>query len=269
MKKFIAAALLTSALVPVAFANSNAGSKLYVSSTFVSDNDMAQADFEALTWVEVKNIGNIGETGTKTNMLSYDVWSTTTTQKAKGLSDAGSPTIEVARKYDDAGQIILRTAGAITNTKNYAFKIVRNDAITDGGTGTILYNRGLVSGPARPNGKNEDFDLEVFTLGLQQSEVVVAPTAGGAAPEFTAAPAITGTIEVGEIATCSTGTVTGSGLSYAYQWFAGGVAIVGATANTFTILTAQLGKKLQCRVNATNTSGSAVAMSDLTAAVAP
>lgn len=268
MKKFLAVALLTSALVPAVFANSNAGSRLFVSSTNVADIDMDQADFEAVTWVEVGGIGNVGETGLKTNLLNYDTWNTNVIQKSKGTSDAGTPDVECARKPTDPGQIILRTAGAPTVTLNYAFKMIRNDATVLNGTGTIIYNRGLVAGPRRPNGKNEDFDLEVFTLGLQQQEVVVAPGAGGVAPEYTALPAITGTIEVGETATCSTGTATGDAvITYLYQWFAGGVAIAGATASTFDITGTQLGKKLQTRVTAVNASGTAQAWSNLTAAV--
>jgi len=54
---------------------------------------------------------------------------------------------------------------------NFAFKIVRNDA-PSGGTPTIIYNRGLVTGPRRPMGRNEDFDLEIFTLALQQEEII-------------------------------------------------------------------------------------------------
>jgi hypothetical protein len=268
MKKFLSAALITSALVPLAFANSNAGSKVYISTTSVGDTVMAQGDFEALTFTEIKSVGNLGETGSKTNILNYDTWDDAVIQKSKGLTDAGSPTLEVARRVSDAGQILARAA-AETNL-NYAFKIVRNDPSYVGGVGTVIYQRGLISGPTNPNGKNEDFDLDVYQLAFQQKEVRVNPGAGGVAPEFTAAPAITGTIEVGEIATCSTGTATGDAvITYAYQWFAGGVAITGATANTFTITSTQLGKKLQCRVVASNASGTAQSWSNLTAAVAP
>jgi hypothetical protein len=80
----------------------------------------------------------------------------------------------LARIPTDPGQDILRDAAA-TNF-NYAFKIERNDKPSLDGTPTIIYNRGLVTGPKRPLGRNEDFDLEVFTLGLNQREVVVDPT---------------------------------------------------------------------------------------------
>lgn len=264
--KFLAVALLSSALVPAAFANSNAGSILFFCTT-PQNNDLAQADYEALTWIQVKSLGNMGETGSKTNVLNYDTWDTTVIQKAKGLTDAGSPTIEVARIFNDPGQLALRAA-ALTNL-NYAFKMVRNDAVTVGGTGTVLYNRGLVMGPTRPGGKNEDFDLEVFTLGLNQKEVVVQPGAGGVAPAFTAEPTITGTATHGVALTASTGTATGDVIiTYAYQWYAGGVAIAGANAASYTPVTADIGKILQVRVIASNASGSATGFSAPTAAVA-
>lgn len=154
-------------------ANTNAKSKVFISEDPVPA-DLNSTAYAALDWIEVKGIGNYGETGTTTNILNYPTWDTEVTQKAKGISDAGSPTLEVARIPTDPGQVALRAA-ALTNL-NYGIKIERNDKATLAGTPTIIYNRGLVVGPTRPNGRNEDFDLEVYTFGLQQLEVVVAPT---------------------------------------------------------------------------------------------
>lgn len=263
--KFLAAALLSSALVPAAFANSNAGSILYFCVT-PQNSDLAQADYEALTWVQIKSLGNMGETGSKTNVLSYDTWDTTVIQKAKGLTDAGSPTLEFARIPTDPGQIALRAA-AKTN-QNYAFKVIRNDPATVGGVGTIIYNRGLVMGPTRPGGKNEDFDLEVFTLGLNQQEVVVNPLITGVAPLCTVEPAITGTDVHGSPLTVSNGTFTGDAtITYTYQWYVGGAAVPGATANTYTPVVGDVGKIVQARVSAVNASGSAIGFSAATTAI--
>src|SRR5688572_17675238 len=107
---------------PVAFANANAGSKLYICAT-AQQSDLDQVAYEALTWVEIKAVGSHGEAGTTVNILTYDTWDTTVAQKAKGIADAGSPEIELARIPTDPGQILLRTA-ANTNL-NYAFKMVR------------------------------------------------------------------------------------------------------------------------------------------------
>lgn len=255
-------------LAAVAYANANAASRLFVSSGPVGNNDLSRSDYEAITWIEVKAVGSRGEMGKTTNILTYDTWDTKVIQKAKGITDAGSPQLEVARIPSDPGQQILRLAGAVGNNNNYAFKELRADGVT-AETGSVFYNRGLVGGPTRPGGRNEDFDLEVFVFGFQQEEIVVDPGAGGNPPINTVAPAITGTAEVGETLSLSNGTFTGDAtIIYEYQWFAGGVAIPGATANTFELTADQFGKIVQARVYATNASGAAVGWSAPTAAVA-
>lgn len=159
---------------PVAFANANAGSKLFICATPVTTYPMTASALAALTWVEIKGLGSHGEGGSSTNILTYDTWDTDVVQKAKGMTDAGSPEIELARDSADAGQNALRAA-ALDN-RNYAFKMERNDKITTAGRPTTIYNIGIVTGPRRPFGRNEDFDLEVFTLGFNTREVVVAAT---------------------------------------------------------------------------------------------
>ncbi len=154
-------------------ANTQKDVKFFICTT-PQPSDLDQAAFEALTWVEVKSVGKVGETGLSTNIVTYDTLDTDVTQKGKGVSNAGDPDVEVARIYNDPGQVALRNA-AKTNF-NYAFKLERNDAPDATFTNRIEYNRGLVTGPKRPNGGVEDFDLEIFSLGLQQREVVVEPT---------------------------------------------------------------------------------------------
>jgi hypothetical protein len=267
MKKITLQSVAFAARVfPKAFANTNSASKFYISST-PQNNDLNQAGYEALTWVEIKSFGSRGETGRATNILTYDTWDRTVFEKSKGMTDAGSPDIEVARIPNDPGQILLRAAGAITNNNNYAFRESRSDGTT-AINGTQRYNRGLVVGPKSPGGRNEDFDLENYTLGLVQEEIVVNPLASGNAPAFTAAPAITGTATVGQVLTLSNGTVTGDAvITYERQWLAGGVPIEGATNNTFLLTSAQVGRIITGRVVARNASGWATANSPATAAV--
>lgn len=248
-------------------ANANAASKLYICAT-PQNSDLTQGQFELLAWVEVKGLGSHGETGAKTNILTYDTWGDSVTQKAKGMTDAGSPEIECARLPLDPGQILMNTAGAVGNANNYAFKMVRSDA-TGSGSPSVFYNRGLVAGPTRPNGRNEDFDLVVWTLALQQSEVAVAATASsGNPPVNTVAPAITGTMTVGQTLTLGNGTWTGDAtITYTYQWFANGVAIAGATSGTYVLTSAELGKRIAAVVRASNAAGNALGFTALGAAV--
>lgn len=254
----------------VAFAaahfNTNAGSKLYICAT-PQAVDLSQAAFEGLTWVQIKGVGSLGETGSQTNILTYDTWDTTVVQKAKGMTNAGDPEIELARDDTDPGQDLLRAAAA-TNY-NYAFKTERNDKKTDAGTPTVIYNRGLVTGPRRPNGRNEDFDLEIFSLGLNQKEVVVDPSGAGVAPQNTVAPSITGTAQVASVLTAANGTWTGDAtISYSYLWLANGAAAAGVQGNsTYLPVTADIGKKISVRVTGTNGAGTANGTSPQTAAV--
>lgn len=160
------------------FANTMSGGKLYVAAA-PQNTDLTQAQFAALTWVEVKGVGSHGETGISTNIVSYDTWDTEFVQKSKGTSNAGDPEVELARIGDDAGQEILRDFGAAANKNNCAFKITRNDKPAGAtSTPTIVYNRGLVAGPRSAHGRNEDFEVEMYTFGLQQAQIIVEKTVG-------------------------------------------------------------------------------------------
>ena len=173
MKKLLLTSTLGAGVkMPAGYANANAGSRIFICTTAVTIPQTLSA-LGALTYVEIRGIGSLGETGSTTNILTYDTWDTDVIQKAKGMTDAGSPELEVARIPSDPGQIALRAA-ALTNL-NYAIKIERNDKLTVSGDPTIIYNVGLVAGPRRPNGRNEDFDLELFTFGFQQRELITAP----------------------------------------------------------------------------------------------
>jgi hypothetical protein len=80
---------------------------------------------------------------------------------------------------------------------------------------------------------------------------------GGTPPANTVAPALSGTAEVGQTLTCSTGTWTGDPtITYAYQWKRDGVNISGATANTYLLDVLDEGENILCTVTATNGVGS-------------
>ncbi|MGW1927999.1 hypothetical protein [Streptomyces sp. NPDC001919] len=94
-------------------------------------------------------------------------------------------------------------------------------------------------------------------------------SAYGYAPKATKAPALTGTVRVGRTLTLNRGTWTPAPSSYAYQWYANGRAISGATRATFTLGTAQRGTKITVRVTAHRTGhASGVAWTRATGAVA-
>lgn len=128
------------------------------------NSDIANAGaYAALLWTQIKQCGALGESGSSTNMPAYDQFDTDVTQKGKGITDAGNPTLEMSYSASDAGQTALRAA-ALTNN-NYAFKWLDDDNV-------VFYNRGLVTGPTHPGGRNEDFRLDVFTIGCNQREII-------------------------------------------------------------------------------------------------
>ncbi|MFE5593517.1 hypothetical protein [Streptomyces sp. NPDC056549] len=91
----------------------------------------------------------------------------------------------------------------------------------------------------------------------------------GVAPRVTRTPSLTGTVRVGRTLTLNRGTWTPAPTSYAYQWYANGRAISGATRATFTLTKAQRGTKITVRVTALRTGhASGVAWTRSTGAVA-
>lgn len=145
----------------------NSGGEVAISTT-AQNADLTATEFGALTYVNIANVGNLGERGANTNIVSYDTWNTRVTLKGKGITNAGDPQLEVAVDLTDPGQIALAAAGASLRD-NYAFRVTRAD-------GSLQYFRGLVTGPNEPGGRNEDFVLHVYTLALNQLPIDVAAT---------------------------------------------------------------------------------------------
>ena len=150
------------------------GTKIYISNAEVT-LPLSQAAFEALSWVEIGKVGNLGDYGVSPNIVTYNTLDTKVSSKAKGVEDAGDLVIEVARKYDDAGQIKINAAA---DTKyNWATKIEYADAPTSAHTNTIVFGAGPVAGPQRLGGGTDDFIRESFTVAFSdQKPITVNPT---------------------------------------------------------------------------------------------
>jgi hypothetical protein len=102
---------------------------------------------------------------------------------------------------------------------------------------------------------------------------------GGATPSATApsnssAPTVSGTAQQGQTLTATTGTWSGTApISYAYQWrrcdTAGATctSISGATSQSYSLVSADVGSTVRVRVTASNSAGSSTADSSHTAVV--
>ena len=100
-------------------------------------------------------------------------------------------------------------------------------------------------------------------------------TPAPAAPTNMSAPVVSGSAGVGAPLTSTAGTWSGAPTSYAYQWqrcdASGGLCapISGATASSYTAVSADAGSTLRSKVTASNAGGSTSANSQQTAAVTP
>ncbi|HEY8066634.1 MAG TPA: hypothetical protein VIF40_18195 [Methylosinus sp.] len=151
------------------------GAKLYICATPQSGT-LDQSAFVALTWVQIHKVGKVGGVSTTTNVVKYDTLDTDVSQKDKGITNGGDWSLELAYIYDDAGQVALRAAAVPQNKQEYAFKLEYADAPSAGYSNTIIYNKGIVTGPERPGSGVEDFILETFSLGMNQLNIQVLPT---------------------------------------------------------------------------------------------
>lgn len=105
------------------------------------------------------------------------------------------------------------------------------------------------------------------------TSIVAAKAKAQLVPTALAAPTVTGTPQQGQTLTATTGTWSNAPTSYAYQWQSCDAAgttcadIAGATAATYAVQPADVGKTLRVEVTATNGQGATQVPSAVTAAV--
>jgi hypothetical protein len=184
---------------------------------------------------------------------SADQWNIQREDNNTNVNLSGTPTQDVTAGdkiwFSAAGNILtgyLFTGGSWTSIVSY-------DITSDGTKYTTAGN---------------------IALGCTKQVIRLDNFGGGTTvliPVNTVAPAETGTETEGQTLSCSQGTWSPAGDSYAYQWqrdTAGNLSfsdIGGATASTRVLAQADVGNKLRCVVTATNGAGSASANSNATA----
>lgn len=131
---------------------SAAGSKLYIVDNAAlpanynsADGTYPIADYEALTYVEVGEITEIPEFGTKRAINTILTLGNSLARKSKGSQDSGTVAIPMLRVPSDAGQTIIQEAADSNNS--YTFKVTLSDDFTPTtGHPTTFYFVGKVDG---------------------------------------------------------------------------------------------------------------------------
>jgi len=109
-------------------------------------------------------------------------------------------------------------------------------------------------------GNKSTRDLLVNIVGTD--DLVLSPVPVGK-------PTLSGAPLVGQTLTCVNGGFLNGPRSYAYEWLRSGVPIAGATAVSYTLTNADLGRTIACRMSATNAAGTADATSEALFVSAP
>lgn len=186
-----------------------------------------------------------------------------------------------ATDKDDAGWRTLIDVGARSFSAEVEGVLKDDTLIAEAaGTGTLLIKECVVDidGIATLTGDfmlasiqlaGEQADVTTFTATMESSGAIT----GTIAPYNITAPAITGTVSDGQTLTTTNGTWGGDAtISFARQWqkFTGGfwTDIATETGLTYTLVTADVGALIRCRVIATNTEGSTTAYSNIVGPVA-
>lgn len=152
----------------------NLDGTLYICAT-VQDNDLNQAGFTALTWVEIGKIVTLPQVGFEANVVTQNYVNTDFSTDAKGFINGMATEVVVGRDPADAGQDILRTAS--NSRSKYAFKREYADAVS-GFTATLKYFRALVTSEMDAGGGGEEFDNQTFGIKITgQKPITVDPAA--------------------------------------------------------------------------------------------
>ncbi len=151
------------------------------------------------------------------------------------------------------GQTLTATTGTWTNNPT-SFTYQWN------GAGTAI--SGATSSSYIPATSDIGNALAVYVMaantGGSSPPVASAPTGAviNIIPANSTVPTISGTAQVGQTLTATTGTWTNNPTSFTYQWNRTGAAISGATASSYVPVAADVGNTLTVSVVAANTGGS-------------
>ncbi|MEU9244984.1 Tat pathway signal protein [Streptomyces sp. NPDC048385] len=164
-------------------------------------------------------------------------------------------------------QLTGTAAPQITGTAKVGAKVTATTGSWSAAPGSYTY-QWQADGKAISGATAASYTVPAALLGKKLTVTVTALKSGwlsgtatsaavtvakGDAPKATRAPTVGGTAKVGKKLTAAHGTWSPAATSYAYQWYANGKAISGATKSTLTLKAAQKGKKITVKVTAHRT----------------
>lgn len=206
--------------------NTNAKTKVWIGAE--PNNAISTlAEFEAVNWLSIKEIEDIGEFGVEGSEQTFLSLEDGYVRKLKGSLNSGSIEMVTARDPMDPGQNKAREAAG--DWSKYPIKIQLNDAPTPDGEPTVYYMRVIVMSAKSNYGNADNIVRTTFNLSID-GQILELP----AEPNVTIAPA-PGALAAGTVGNAYNATVTASGgvgtVSYAVTT---GALPAGLTLNAAT-----------------------------------
>lgn len=146
-------------------ATSSAGSGLFVCLSLPATNNAA--GYQALTFIEVGEVTNIGEIGRKYNQVTVNNLKQRQTRILKGSYTEGAPQITINYAPGDDGQVAM--LAALNQDGNVSFKFELQD-------GTEKFAQGLVLAAPFTIGGVDDVTSGTYDIALNTNIVTVLPT---------------------------------------------------------------------------------------------
>lgn len=157
-----------------------AGSRLHISSDPIEapDDDIVAADFDAVTWVEVKGWVQMGSFGDSRTVVTSERINSKRVKKAKGTANGGAMENVFDIIPNDPGQLKLIEAEQDANA--YGVRIVYDDAPSTGVAPTPSEDMfvALVVSTPRQGGAANDPRRTSSTFEIDSNLVHVPATAG-------------------------------------------------------------------------------------------
>lgn len=154
----------------MSFTTSN-GTKLFISSGS-SDATNTAAEYEALSWVAVRGVTNLGEFGDSSADVTSTELGDNRVQHQKGAKDGGSPAFVCNSYSEDPGQILM--FDAFDDPFDYAFKVEYDDKLTSGGDNSCRYFKGKVMSTRESVGSTNNPVTVTFNVGINSDIVRTA-----------------------------------------------------------------------------------------------
>jgi len=151
----------------------SSGAMLYIGSQNSNRNTLL-ADYQADSYVEVGEIESLGEFGDESGDITFTSLNDARVRHLKGPRDAGSMPIVVGDDMKDDGQTAMEAAEA--SPLDFNIKVVLNNAITIGGSGSQHFFIGKVMSKRRNVGDANAVTRKTFNVGINSAITEVDPT---------------------------------------------------------------------------------------------